>query len=210
MARKFFQRYLPEAHHVRRHRTLRRVFGELLHDPNLWHLNRRSAAGAMAVGVFCAFVPAPGQMLLAAALAILCRVNLPMSVALVWLTNPITIPPVFYVTYRIGAWLLGRDGPAPDFEMSLEWLEAEFDHIWAPLLLGSLLTGTVAAALGYAAVRGFWRWHVLRAWRHRRQRHRGAEAPSRPDQRSAPRGAAWGSDAVARPPRSRNTPSSSS
>ncbi len=182
MPRKFLKRYLPEAHHVRKHRTLRRVFGELLHDPNLWHLNRRSAAGAMAVGLFCAFVPLPGQMLLAAALAILCRVNLPMSVGLVWITNPVTIPPVFYTTYRIGAWILGRHGEPPEFAPSLHWLMQEFGHVWQPLFLGSLVVGTLAAALGYLAVRALWRWHVLRERARRRVRHR------RPAKRGATRG----------------------
>ncbi len=172
MPRKFIKRYLPEPHHVRRHRTLRRVFGDLLHEPNLWHLNRRSAAGAMAVGLFCAFVPLPGQMVLAAALAIFCRVNLPMSVALVWITNPLTIPPIFYTTYRIGAWILGQDDQAPAFEASLQWLKDEFDHIWAPLFLGSALVGVAAAVLGYVLIRGIWRWHVLREWERRRLKHR--------------------------------------
>ncbi len=187
MPRKFIQQYLPEPHHVRRHRTLRRVFGDLLHDPNLWHLNRRSAAGAMAVGLFCAFVPLPGQMLLAAALAIFCRVNLPMSVALVWVTNPLTIPPIFYATYRIGAWILGQDSAPPAFEPSLTWLMQEFGHIWQPLFLGSALVGTLAAALGYLLVRAIWRWHVLRERERRRRRRRRTKRPRHGTHAIAPR-----------------------
>jgi len=56
----------------------------------------------MAVGLFCAFVPLPIQMLLAAAAAIIFRVNLPISVGLVWITNPVTIPPMFYFCYKVG------------------------------------------------------------------------------------------------------------
>ena len=78
MAKKLIRRYLPDAHKIRDHKHLR-LFGTLLHDPNLWHLNRRSVAGAFAVGLFMAFVPMPFQMIPAAALAILLRVNLPIS-----------------------------------------------------------------------------------------------------------------------------------
>jgi uncharacterized protein (DUF2062 family) len=79
--------------------------GTLLHDPNLWHLNRHSVARAMAVGLFAAFIPIPLQMLVAAILAITVRGNMPIAISLVWLTNPITMP-VFICTYMTGAWLM--------------------------------------------------------------------------------------------------------
>ncbi|WP_159217560.1 DUF2062 domain-containing protein, partial [Klebsiella pneumoniae] len=79
----------------------------VLYNPNLWCLNRRSAAGAFAVGLFMAFVPLPSQMIMAAGLAIVLGVNLPLSIALVWITNPITMPVIFYFTYKLGAWLMG-------------------------------------------------------------------------------------------------------
>ena len=43
----------------------------------------------MAVGLFVALMPIPLQMAVAAAIAILVRSNLPISVSLVWLTNPV-------------------------------------------------------------------------------------------------------------------------
>jgi uncharacterized protein (DUF2062 family) len=48
------------------------------------------------VGLFCAFIPVPFQMLLAAPSAIIFSANLPVSIALVWITNPITMPPIFF------------------------------------------------------------------------------------------------------------------
>ncbi|MGB7934177.1 MAG: DUF2062 domain-containing protein [Gammaproteobacteria bacterium] len=167
MPKKLIKRYLPDHQTLRTHRHLQ-VFGARLHDPNLWHLNRRSASGAFAVGLFVAFVPIPLQMLLAAALAILARVNLPVSVALVWITNPITLPPVFYICYRVGAWILNEPGPAPNFEFSMEWLQSELAFIWQPFLLGSLLTGIASAVLGYCTVRGLWRLNLTRYHRRRK------------------------------------------
>lgn len=167
MPRKFFKRYMPDHARVREHRFLQ-LFGDLLHDPNLWHLNRRSASGAVAIGLFIAFMPIPLQMVSAAALAIALRVNLPVSVALVWLTNPITIPPMFYSAYKVGTWVL--DVPAREFhvELSVQWLASEIGTIWKPLLTGCFLVGGLSALLGYLAVRGLWRLQLVRQFKRRK------------------------------------------
>lgn len=167
MAKKLIRRYLPEAHRIRDHKHLR-LFGRLLHDPNLWHLNRRSVSGAFAVGLFMAFVPMPFQMIPAAALAILFRVNLPIAVALVWITNPVTVAPVFYFCYGLGAWLLDTPVRAVEFHISLEWISTELIRIWKPFLLGSFLVSTVCASIGFFGMRALWRWHVIREWEQRK------------------------------------------
>ena len=92
MPKKFIRRYLPSHITIRESKYLR-IFGSLLHEPNLWHLNRRSASGAFGIGLFFAFWPVPFQMFFSTAAAIIFRVNLPLSLATVWLTNPLTMPP---------------------------------------------------------------------------------------------------------------------
>ena len=168
MAKKLIRRYLPDPHKIRDHKHLR-LFGTLLHDPNLWHLNRRSASGAFAVGLFMAFVPIPFQMIPAAALAILLRVNLPIAVALVWITNPLTLAPVFYFNYHLGAWLLDTPVQSVELEVTWEWISTELVRIWEPFLLGSFLVAAVSAALGYFGIRALWRWHVIREWEKRKK-----------------------------------------
>src|SRR5258708_29485695 len=101
MPRKFFRKYLPSHESVRQSRHIR-FLGTALHHPNLWHLNRKSVAGGTAVGLFCGLVPGPLQMLSAALLAILFRVNLPVAVILTWYTNPLTIVPLYYIAYKLG------------------------------------------------------------------------------------------------------------
>ena len=146
-----------------------RVFGTLLQDPNLWHLNRRSASGAFAVGLFIMYLPPLGQMFMAAAAAIKLRVNLPIAVSLVWVSNPITIPPMFYLAYVIGAALLGRQIRTFEPDFWLDW------HNWLgvvePVLLGSLICATFCSVAGYLTIQILWRWSLMRQIQRRRARY---------------------------------------
>jgi uncharacterized protein (DUF2062 family) len=161
MPKKFIKRYMPDHKVIREHKHLR-IFGTLLHDPNLFHLNRRSVAGAFAVGLFFAWVPVPFQMVLAAALAIPLRVNLPISVALVWTSNPITMPPLFYFAYVLGTWILGVRETNFHFELTFEWLGSGLLAIWQPFLLGCFVMGVTSSLLGYVLIRLLWRLSIVR------------------------------------------------
>ncbi|MDO6562487.1 DUF2062 domain-containing protein [Amphritea sp. 1_MG-2023] len=164
--------------------------GSHIHDPNLWHLTRTSVSRAFFVGLFCAFIPLPSQMLMAALASLFVRSNLPISVSLVWLTNPLTIPPMFYFAYWIGTQIIGVDMMAIDFEVSLEWLKAELDHIWLPLLVGSLICSLVSGTLGYLLMQRFWVWHVNKSWRNRKggrfARRKAKAEPSSSDDKTSP------------------------
>ena len=164
--RKLFNRYLPDNETFKNHPKLRKI-RHLLEDPNLWHLNRRSVSKAFAVGLFAAWVPSLGQMFMAAAGAIWFRANLPVSVVLVLITNPLTFAPMFYFAYRVGVWSL-------DVPLRLDSIPSDFNEmiaiigdIWQPFLAGCLIVATLSAALGYIAVRLCWRQIVVRQWRHR-------------------------------------------
>lgn len=174
MARKLIRRFLPSAATVKNHPSLR-FLGDLLHDPNLFHLNRHSVSLAFFVGIFIAFMPIPGQMPLAAFAALLMRCNLPIAVALSWITNPITMPAIFFATYQLGRWLLGMPPILVSLELSWEWLVNEFSLIWKPLLVGSLLCGVMFGGLGYITIQLFWRWHVVKGWNKRKLRRAQSE-----------------------------------
>ena len=167
MPKRLIKRLLPHHDQVRNHKHLK-IFGNLLHDPNLWHLNRHSVSGAFAVGLFMAFVPLPFQMIFAAAAAIFFRVNLPLSVALVWITNPITIPPMFYFAYRIGTLITGDKVALQPFHFSLEWIEHAGVDILIPLMVGSLVCAIVSSIVGYSLILWIWRWRVVEKWKSRK------------------------------------------
>lgn len=169
MPRKFIQRIMPNHETVKNSRSLK-IFGRLLHDANLWHLNRRSAAGAFAVGLFFAFIPVPFQMVLAAAAAIPFRVNLPLSVALVWVSNPITMPVLFYFCYLLGAFILDQPSQTFSFELSWQWLGDSISTIGPAFLLGCLIMAVISSIIGYFSISLLWRQSVVNAWRERAQR----------------------------------------
>ncbi|MCV6605277.1 MAG: DUF2062 domain-containing protein [Porticoccaceae bacterium] len=169
MPRKLIRRWMPDPDKVTRQRGLRWL-GPLLEDPNLFHLTRHSVSLAFLVGVFMAFMPIPGQMVVAALLALWLRCNLPISVGLVWITNPLTIPPMFYGTYLVGTLLMGIEPIELTIEMDWEWLKTEGAKIWKPLLVGSLSCGVVFSALSYWGIRLLWRWHVVYNWEKRKRK----------------------------------------
>jgi len=167
MPRRLLKRLTPSATAIRANRCLR-IFGDFIHDPNLWHLNRHAVARAFATGLFWAFVPVPFQMVFAAGVAIIWRANIPLSVALVWITNPVTVAPIFYATYKLGAWILGSPAVAATEGLNVHWFVDSLGVIWKPLFIGSLLTSFVAGGIGYFGIHGLWRWYTVRRFRRRR------------------------------------------
>lgn len=173
--RRLLKRHLPTPESLADHRWLAWWGAPLLH-PRLWHLNRHSAAGAVAVGLFCGLIPGPFQMLGAALCSVMFRVNLPLALFTTLYTNPFTIVPLYLAAFTLGQWILGPDGRTfiapPDLDGSLlHWL-GQLAH-WAadlgrPLALGLVALAAVLACAGYVLTRLAWRIHLVRAWRRRK------------------------------------------
>lgn len=169
MPKKFLRKYLPDPHKITQSKSLK-IFGSLLHEPNLWHMNRKSVSLAFMVGFFFMWVPLPSQMFLAAGAAILLHCNLPISIALVWITNPITMPPMFYAAYVLGNWVLGQPPSNIEFEASFSWIAQQMEVIWQPFLLGCLILAIVSSAAGYLGIRLVWRMHIVKYLKNKKHR----------------------------------------
>ena len=177
MPKKKLQKLFPTPEQVKNNKSLAFLV-PLMSKPKMWYLNRRSVAQAFFIGIFCAFIPMPFQMALAGILAFYFNSNLPISVGLVWLSNPITMPPLFYATYSLGAYLL--DIPAREFnsDMTLDALLSQLNEIWLPLYLGSLLAGLVFASIAYITMRVLWRMHIISHWNKRKAERLAREVSS--------------------------------
>jgi uncharacterized protein (DUF2062 family) len=181
MPRKYIRKYLPDHATVRKHRLLR-PFQALLKHPTLGHLNRHSVAGGVAAGMFGGLAPGPIQMGIAAFLAILFRVNLPVAVITTLYTNPFTWPPLILAAYWIGSRLTGGNGTGYR-EFAFDWHSQPWSAFPAVLakwllglgetfLIGDLILASLLAVLGYIAVQLAWRLYILAYLRRRRRRPR--------------------------------------
>ncbi len=147
------------------------VLGKWLHNPNIWHLNRHSVSKAFFIGLFWMSIPIPSQMIASAFTAIFFRANLPLSVALVWISNPFTMPPIFYFNYLVGTFILGHEAQENlSFELSWHWIVNVLGELWLPLYLGSVIVGIVLGSTAYFVVNILWRHHVAKSWFSRKTR----------------------------------------
>lgn len=172
MPLELLKKYMPDAEKIKAHKNLQ-FLGKRLQEPNLWHFNRRSVAMAFAVGLFCAWIPSIGQMAMAAVVAFYLRANLPIAVGLVWLTNPVTMPPLFYFAYRFGLWIMGRPSPVDSFQFSVEGIFNGLGDIWMPFLVGCFIIGVVCASVGFFGIHYLWRENIKFKWLRRRQKRAG-------------------------------------
>jgi len=166
MPKEFIKKHLPDPESIRNNKSLK-FLGPLIHQPDLWHLNRRSVSKAFAIGLFWAAIPMPFQMIAAAFCSLKFKANLPLSLALVWISNPITMPPMFYAEYVLGAWLLDIPASSFEYELSFSWLKEKLYEIGIPMYFGSFVAGCTASVAGYFIINTLWKRSILKKWRQR-------------------------------------------
>lgn len=151
---------------LRDHRLVKKLGDKALH-PHIWQLNHHSFPKATFIGLWLACCPLPIQMMLAVWACVRFQAHLPTALALVWLNNPLTIAPLFYGCYRVGLWALGQPAASLEFEVSWQWFYQQLGGAVPPLLLGSVIVGTVLGFAGFAASRAWSRWQIGRRWQQR-------------------------------------------
>lgn len=169
MPKKLLKRHLPDPAKIKDIKALA-FLGDKLHSPNLWHFNRNSVARAFAVGLWAMYTPPlPWQQVIAAVGAIYFNANLPIAVALVWITNPLTWVPLYYIAYQVGALALGSQTFSFDEFSGLFSIDRVME-LGAPLLLGCFILMNIGAILGYFGIHWLWRRSVQHAWNLRKFR----------------------------------------
>jgi uncharacterized protein (DUF2062 family) len=168
MPRRFFKR-LSRTRHTLHGRWFMRPFRAMLANPAYWSVHRSNVTGAVALGLLIAFIPLPIHLPTVTLLALLLQVNVPVALATVFVSNPLTMVPQYYLCYWVGSRILGSGVDNFAFEMSWAWIQTELIPIWKPFLLGCLVSGIAAALLGYAILGSL--WHVTLVMKyHERKR----------------------------------------
>lgn len=154
--------------HAQRDRWYLRPLRHVLLDARLWSLQRRSITRAVGAGIAVCFVPLPVHIPLAALVAVVGQLNVPVLIATTWIVNPLTAVPVYYAAYRIGALVLGAPPDPFHFELSWDWLQHGLGPLWQPFLLGCALCAATGGMLGWALLEIVWRRRVRQKYRDRR------------------------------------------
>lgn len=150
---------LPRRSTVHRYPILKWFGASAKKRSYLWSFRSREMVIAIYLGMIVALMPLVGvQMLLVSLLAIfLVRANLPVLVGLQWISNPLTMGPIYYADYQIGMALMQMVGLEPEVNPILradyDWAHFKWSDLtglmdtFPPMLLGGLVLGSFAGVL---------------------------------------------------------------
>jgi uncharacterized protein (DUF2062 family) len=171
MPRQWIKKFMPAPHTLMERWPLR-VFGPRISDPKLWTLHRRGVTAGFGAGLAICFMPLPVHLPLAALVAVTWRINFPTIIATTLLNNPLTMVPIFYGAYRVGAAMSGAPVRRFGFRLSWDWLQHGLGPMWKPFLIGCLVCAVVCGISGWLGLEFIWRRQVLHR-RGTRRVHRG-------------------------------------
>lgn len=129
------------------------------------------ALGA-SIGIFVGLTPSVGiQTILIVALALLCRrfvyFNVTAAMLSTYVSNPLTMVPMYYFWYRLGTWFVPGNATVDQFEAILQfeglagWWQATYSlavQVGTPMVIGSLLIAPIGSVIAYPLTRYLVRW----------------------------------------------------
>ncbi len=143
-------------------------------------VNRRMITRGVAVGLFWGFIPMPMQMLAVMTTTPFFRFNVPLAISMVWLSNPFPMPPMYYMEYLTGNFILGREG-IENIELTMAWFTENFDDILVPLYVGTSFYSIVVTGIIYVVLNRLWVSSVHSEKKERKHRRKKKESRKKPN-----------------------------
>jgi len=149
---KKFLRPLPRRSNVHRYPVLKWFSQTAYKRSYLWSFRRTEISSALFWGVWISMLPIVGvQMIVVFFVSLLVRANLPLIVALQWISNPLTMGPIYFADYKIGLSVLNLLGVdykknkllSPEYN----WSEFSFSDLlrlidtFPPMMVGGSVLG---------------------------------------------------------------------
>ena len=149
---KKFLRPLPRRSNVHRYPVLKWFSDTAYQKSYLWSFRGGPVQMALFWGLWISMLPIVGiQMLVVFLISLLVRANLPLIVALQWISNPLTMGPIYFADYKIGMILLkllGLNYPQNKLlSPQYDWSEFSYKELlrlidtFPPMLLGGSVLG---------------------------------------------------------------------
>jgi uncharacterized protein (DUF2062 family) len=116
---------------------------------------RKMIGRGVSIGLFIAMIPMPFQMVAVLLFIPFLRFNLPIALIMCWVTNPFTMPFIYYIEYMTGSFFLGID--VQNVQMTVEWFQSNFQDIIFPLYLGAIFYSIVVSWIAYYILIHVWK-----------------------------------------------------
>jgi uncharacterized protein (DUF2062 family) len=148
-----------------------------LDSHDVFSFTREPLARGIAFGMLCGLIPGPLQVLGSLGLCVWLRGNVIAAALTTAYTNPLTIVPLYWLAFQIGAFLLPGQQVMPPFVVPhgdfTQWVSGLGQWMTAlgwPLLLGLPVLAILLAANAYALVQVFFLLPVIRRAKRMRAR----------------------------------------
>lgn len=154
-------------------RRVRYLYLKLLLVPDTPH---RVALG-LAIGIFVGFTPTvPLQTIIVLPIAWLLRGSKIAAIVGIWISNPLTIPPIYAAVFYIGRLItpFGRNSALPENWDFSDLVDVGWDAALAGIA-GGIVLGTIAAPLTYYLFKK--NIGKLQAWERRKLREKFGLSP---------------------------------
>lgn len=119
---------------------------------------RKPILRSFLIGTYISFLPIPFQMLVILFFSVPFKANVPIAMSLAWITNPITMPFIFFVEYKIGNFIING---VPLFEFKETFLVSNIPKYFLETFVGGSILGVFASVISYIFVFYMWKGYII-------------------------------------------------